>query len=211
MNVDRVSQALARSRQLLASYGVVGAIDMALNVLTTKLRFWNARVVRRPVYIRGRRWIKVGKGFTTGRALRMEAFPADSSDRTRIEIGEDVQLNDYVHIAAVDSVRIGNNVLIASKVFISDHNHGKYSGDDQHSPLLPPATRALHHDPVVIEDNVWIGEFVSILPGVRVGKGAIIGTMSVVSRDIPPYSIAVGCPARVIKRFNFCSQQWERV
>ena len=106
-------------RRLFASYGIFGVLDMMLSVVTTKMRFRNARIIRRPVYIRGKRWITVGKGFTTGRALRMEVFPADSCDRTRIEIGDHVQLNDYVHIAAVDYVHIGNHVLIASKVFIS--------------------------------------------------------------------------------------------
>ena len=65
--------------------------------------------------------------------------------------------------------------------------------------------------PVFIEDNVWIGEFVSVLPGVRIGEGSVIGTMSVVTHDIPPFSIAVGSPARVIKRFNFATSCWERV
>jgi lipopolysaccharide O-acetyltransferase len=199
------------SRGLFASYGIFGVLDMALCVVTTKMRFRNARIVRRPAFIRGKQWIKVGDGFTTGRALRMEAFPADSSDRIRIEIGDHVQLNDYVHIAAVDYVYIGNDVLIASKVFISDHNHGSYSGKEQDSPLVPPVARVLHSNPVVIEDNVWIGEFVSILPGVRIGEGSIIGTMSVVTRNIPPFCIAVGSPARVIKQFNFGSKCWERV
>jgi lipopolysaccharide O-acetyltransferase len=196
---------------ILASYGFFGMLDMAFCVLTTKLRFPNARLVRRPAYIRGKRWIRVGAGFTTGRALRMEAFPAGRSSRIRIDIGHHVQLNDNVHIAAVDRVQIGNHVLIASKVFISDHNHGAYSGAGQQSPLVPPAERVLDARPVSIEDNVWIGEFVSVLPGVRIGQGSVIGTMSVVTRDIPPFSIAVGSPARVIKQFNFATNCWERV
>jgi acetyltransferase-like isoleucine patch superfamily enzyme len=167
MHTVSLRRFLNAARGFFVSYGIFGALDMAFCVLITKMRFRNARIVRRPVYIRGRRWIKIGYGFTTGRALRMEAFPADSSNRIRIEIGDHVQLNDYVHIAAIDYVHIGNHVLIASKVFISDHNHGKYSGEGQESPLVPPVTRALHSKPVVIEDNVWIGEFVSILPGVR--------------------------------------------
>jgi acetyltransferase-like isoleucine patch superfamily enzyme len=210
MYIAGLKRLLNVSRRFLASYGIFGVLDIALSLVTTKVRFRNARIIRRPVYIRGKRWIKVGNGFTTGRALRMEAFPADSSDRVRIEIGDHVQLNDYVHITAVDHVQIGNHVLIASKVFISDHNHGKYSGEGQDSPLIPPAARALFFKPVVIEDNVWIGEFVSILPGVRIGEGSIIGTMSVVTRDIPPFSIAVGSPAEVIKQFNFTNNCWER-
>jgi lipopolysaccharide O-acetyltransferase len=58
---------------------------------------------------------------------------------------------------------------------------------------------------------VWLGEHVSVLPGVTIGKGCIIGANSVVAKDIPDYCIAVGCPARVIKRFSFASNRWERI
>jgi len=128
-----------------------------------------------------------------------------------LKIGDNVEINDYVHIAAVLNIEIGNHVLIASKVFITDHNHGNYTGDDQSHPMEPPKDRKLAAKPVKIEDNVWIGEYVTILPGVTVGKGSIIGTSSVVTRDIPPYTIAVGIPAKVIKRYNEQKGIWEPV
>ena len=61
---------------------------------------------------------------------------------------------------------------------------------------------------ISIEDGVWIGNNVLIMPGVKIGKKAIIGAGSVVTRDVPPYTIAVGNPARVIKQFNMEKQQW---
>jgi lipopolysaccharide O-acetyltransferase len=123
-----------------------------------------------------------------------------------------VQVNDYVHIGAINSVKIGNNVLIASKVFISDHNHGFYGLNDRHdSPLSVPKDRELSFSSVVIEDNVWLGEFVAVLPGVTIGKGSIIGSMSVVSKNIPEFSIAVGSPAKVIKKYNFETSKWQSV
>ena len=210
MNKISLNKLASKIRGYSSSYGTIGMLDMLFCILTTKVLFRNARLVRRPAYIRGKRWIKVGDGFTTGRGLRMEVFPDDPCDRLRIQIGDHVQVNDYVHIASINSIIIGNYVLIASKVFISDHNHGKYSGVGQESPLTPPAERALHSNPVIIEDNVWIGESVSILPGVRIGKGSIIGTMAVVTHDIPPFSIAVGTPAAVIKHFNFERNSWEQ-
>ena len=60
----------------------------------------------------------------------------------------------------------------------------------------------------MLNSNVWIGEFVSILPGVTIGMGSIIGTMSVVTKSIPPYSIAVGSPAKVIKVYDFENKKW---
>jgi lipopolysaccharide O-acetyltransferase len=68
----------------------------------------------------------------------------------------------------------------------------------------------LYSSPVIIEENVWIGEYVSILPGVTIGRGSIIGSMSVVNKNIPAFCIAVGAPAKVIKRYNFTTNKWEK-
>lgn len=142
----------------------------------------------------------------------MDVFPQRATTVPILRIGSGVQMNDYVHIAVAQSVIIGDRVLIASKVFISDHNHGNYSGHEQQdNPLTPPADRNLFCAPVVIEDDVWIGEFVAVLPGVTIGKGSIIGTHSTVTKSIPPYSIAVGSPARVMKQYSFDTKTWCRV
>ena len=160
--------------------------------------------------IRGRRWMDLGHGLTTGTGVRLDAEPQHADAPVLLTIGSDVKMNDNVHIGAAHSIRIGDRVLLASKVFITDHNHGRYSGDEPHSdPRVPPSQRPLIVAPVVIEDDVWVGEFVAILPGTTIGKGSIIGSMSVVTRDIPAYSIAVGSPARVIKRYNFETAMWE--
>ncbi len=156
--------------------------------------------------------MEVGAGFTSGPGLRLDAFPVAPGSGPVLRIGRNVQVNDYVHIGAVHSVTIGDRVLIASKVFITDHNHGYTKGPAPHdSPDVPPIERRLAFAEVVIEDDVWIGEFVSVLPGVRIGKGAIVGTMSVVSRDVEPYTLVAGSPARVLKRFDFGSSTWEKV
>jgi len=152
----------------------------------------------------------LGKRLTTGVGCRLDAFPHEQ--KIVLHVGNDVQINDYVHIAAIESITIKDRVLIASKVFITDHNHGSHGADNIHtSPLIPPIDRALFSSPVMIEEDVWIGEFVSILPGVTIGKGSIIGTMSVVTKDIPPYSIAVGAPAKVVKNYNFEKCEWVKI
>lgn len=210
LNEDVVSGSPAGAGELFARYGVRGLLRLLIDVIFTKAFVSRrARLVRRPAYIRGARFIDFGRNLTTGVALRLDAFPLRPERGACLKFGDRVQLNDYVHIAAVDEVRIGNDVLIASKVFITDHNHGVYSGDGpHHDPEVPPALRTLVSKPVTIEDNVWIGEFVSVLPGVTIGRGAVIGTMSVVNRDIPPYTIAVGVPARVIRSFDPASGKW---
>lgn len=197
---------------LVETYGVCGIISLFKDICLTKLLYPQARLMRRPIYLRGRKWMKIGKGFTCGRGLRMEVFPQAQPKGFLLSIGNNVQINDYVHIAVAQSVIIGDRVLIASKVYISDHDHGSYRGNGpQDSPLTPPSERKLRCSPVVIEDDVWIGEFVAVLPGVTIGKGSIIGTHSTVTKSIPAFSIAVGSPARVIKQYNFETKTWERV
>ena len=164
--------------------------------------------------ILGLQHMSIGTSFRAGIFLRLEACENYETQTftPRIVIKDNVELNDFVHIGAANYVEIGNNVLMASKVYISDHNHGFYSGDEQSDPEMPPSRRLLDaHRKVIIGDNVWLGEFVSVLPGVTIGKGSIIGANSVVSRDIPPYSIAVGTPARVVKQYDPVGKRWESV
>jgi lipopolysaccharide O-acetyltransferase len=210
--MDRIRSRWKRLTRILESYGVLGLLFLGVNVLYTRLRFRHARLIRRPIYIRGRQYIDFGRRLTTGRGCRIDAFSSKAYQKPLIRFGSDVQINDYVHIAAVESVTICNHVLIASKVFISDHNHGVYSGDGLHSsPDTAPTSRPLSSAPVVIEENVWIGESASILHGVTIGRGTIIGANSVVNRSLPAYCIAAGAPARIVKIYNFATGRWVRV
>lgn len=164
--------------------------------------------------ITGLAHIKFGDNFVAGEHLRIEAVSEyyGSVYSPEIVIKDNVILNDFVHIGAVNYVEIGNNVLMASKIYISDHNHGNYNGLFQSSPATKPSTRPLNsNSKVIIGDNVWIGEFVTILSGVTIGAGSIVGSNSVVSKNIPANSIAVGSPARVVKNFDFEVNEWIKV
>jgi acetyltransferase-like isoleucine patch superfamily enzyme len=198
---------------MITIYGFLGTIKMVLYYINTKLFFQNSRLIRLPIDIRNKKNIDFGKQLTTGHGCRIEAYPLDKNSKTKtLVFGSNIQINDYVHITAMESVKIGNNVLMASKIYISDCSHGSYSGNDNDSnPESVPQERPLFSKPVVIEDNVWLGEFVSVLPGVTIGKGSIIGANSVVSRDIPPNVIAVGSPAKPMKKFNFENNIWEKI
>lgn len=189
-------------------YGLLGCIRLLLSTLYTKLFYPKARLIRLPFDIRNTQLIDLGHNLTTGFGCRIEVHPVDKKKGKCLIFGQNVQLNDYVHIAAGENVTIGNDVLIASRVYISDLNHGSYSGDIQDSPLTKPNDRPLSTKPVYIKDNVWIGESVCILPGVTIGRGCIIGAMSVVTKSIPDYCIAVGVPAKVVKRFDFKENVW---
>ena len=196
---------------MIKKYGVIGTLKLLVSLIYTKLFFNNARLIRLPFDIRNKRYIKIGDQFTTGFGCRIEAFPLNESKEICLTIGKNVEINDYVHIAAVKSVTIGDNVLMASKIYISDCLHGSYTGDENdNNPNIPPNERPLSAKEVIIKDNVWLGEFVTVLPGVSIGKGTIVGSNSVVSKSLPDYVIAVGIPAKPIKFFNFKSQRWEK-
>ena len=160
--------------------------------------------------------MRIGKGFTAGRGLWMEAVTDYSAAgqvfSPKLIIGDRGSVGEYVHIGCNHRIVIGDDVLMGSKIYITDHNHGVYRGDTLESPDIPPADRRLtENESVQIGDRCWIGEFVTILPGVTIGEGCIIGSHSTVTHDIPANSIAVGSPARVVKQWNEKEKKWLRV
>ena len=196
---------------MLNIYGKLGLLTLALHWLYTRIRFPKARLVRFPIHIRGRYAMSLGARLTTGRHVRLDAFPI-KANHTVLIIGNDVQLNDSVHIGAAESVEIGDYTLIASRVFITDHSHGVYDRYDIGSrPEVIPLERPIIAKPVLIGRNVWVGEQVCILPGVTIGDGAVIGAGSVVTRDIPARCVAAGNPARVIRQWDDASHEWRRI
>lgn len=174
--------------------------------LMTKIFFNKARLVRRPVYIRGRKSLVGGQKLTTGRFCRFDLI----GSKKTLYIGNNCEFGDMTHIVAHENVKIGNNVLIASKCFISDTNHGEYY-EGESAPDTTPNSRELITHPVTIGNNVWIGENVVILAGSSIGDGCIIGANSLVKGEIPKGSIAVGNPARVVKKWDWEARVWKKV
>lgn len=163
--------------------------------------------------VRGAKCIVFGRDFSAYRNLWLEAVHSYRGQRfaPRIEIGDSVHLSDGVHITCVERIVIKKNVLMGSRIYISDHNHGCYKGAEQSQPGEPPAWRQLGGGgPVEIGENVWIGDNVVIVGPATIGDAAIIGANSIVRGNVPPQTIVAGAPARVIKRFNHQTRCWER-
>ena len=173
------------------------------SLILTKLFYRPARLVRRPVYIRGRKGMSFKEGFTTGYRCRIDIF---GNENTKLVIGKNCKIGDNVHFVASEKVIIGDDCLFASNIFVSDTNHGGCN----ELPTIPPDERKLTSNPVEIGNNVWVGEGVAVLPGAKIGDGCIIGAHSVVKGTIPAYTIAVGSPAKVVKKYNFEINEWER-
>lgn len=159
----------------------------------------NGLHIEYPAVIHGARHMKIGKNFNSFARLRMEAFNRhqDTDYTPSIIIGDNVSINYDCHIGCVNRVEIGNNVLMASRIFIADHSHGEINAEALQTP--PSLRTVVSKGPVIIGDNVWIGEGVAIMPNVTIGANAIIGANSVVTVSIPPNAVAAGIPARVIK------------
>lgn len=152
-----------------------------------------------PLFLNGGKYITIGNNFSILKGGRIEAIDRYGNEifNPDIIIGDNVVINSDCHIAAINKIKIGNNVVMASRVYISDHSHGKLTTEDLQ---IPVAERPLFSKGnIYIEDNVWIREGVAILPNVRIGENSVIGANSVVTKDIPANSIAAGVPCRVLK------------
>lgn len=192
----------------LQRYGFWGSLRLIRDVLLSKCISSDVRLVRYPYYFRGQSFIEFGKGFTSGVGLRIDAF---GSKPKQVIFGKNVALGDYVHIGALESVTIGDNVLMASKIYISDHDHGIYTGQNTSPAGQIQSEKLLQISPVVIGNNVWLGENVCVLKGVHIGENSIIGASSVVTKSIPANSIAVGTPAKVVKQYDSSLKEWVSV
>lgn len=149
--------------------------------------------------LRGARYIKIGSGTSVGRYSVLTCWDAyrGKSYSPSILIGDNVSIGEYSHITSTNSIVIGSNVLTGRRVTITDNSHGDNTWQDL---SIPPSERNLFSKgSVVIEDNVWIGDKVSIMPGVTIGEGCVIAANSVVTKSVPSYSVVGGIPAKVIK------------
>lgn len=162
---------------------------------------------------------KRGKGAVVRWRTRMDVFPFNNfvlgtrsviEDFSTINNGVgDVVIGDRSIVGLgntiIGPVQIGNDVMLAQNIVVSGMNHG------YEDISLPPSRQKDICKQIVIGDNVWIGANSVITIGVQIGKHSIIGAGSVVTKDIPAFSVAVGNPAKVIKQYNFSSQAWEKV
>lgn len=152
-----------------------------------------------PHQLMGEKYISIGKGTTINKGCILTAWDkyGEQTFTPSIKIGDNCCIGEYAHITACKEIIIGNNVLTGRRIYISDNAHGNSLKEEIE---IPPIKRPLYvKGSVVIEDNVWIGERVCILSGVRIGKGAIVAANAVVTKNVPPGCVVGGVPARIIK------------
>lgn len=169
-------------------YGLFTAFWILFCFIFTKIFFRTAKIIRLPIFIRNYGSFEFGKSFTTGVFNRIDVFKKGT-----LVIGDRVQINDNCHIACAQRIVIGDDVLIASRVFISDHDH-------KIGPLNSNlAGTGLETSSISIGDFSWLGENVVVLKGVEIGRNVIVGANAVVTSSVPDNAIVAGVPAKVIR------------
>lgn len=122
----------------------------------------------------------------------------DSIPEPHITIGNRCCFGAFNHITCTNSITIGDNLLTGKWVTITDNSHG--SMDIQQLKDSPITRPIISKGPIYIGKNVWIGEKATILPGVTIGDGSVIAANAVVNKDVPPYTLVAGVPAKIISR-----------
>jgi acetyltransferase-like isoleucine patch superfamily enzyme len=157
-----------------------------------------------PCLLENPRHIEIGAGVVIREHGWLAALPQPGGDPPRLTIGEGTYLGRSAHIISVRSIEIGPRVLIADKVYLADNTHGY---EDITTPVMDQPV--VFAGEVSIGEGSWIGENVCII-GARIGTHCVIGANSVVQRDIPDRSVAVGAPARIVKRYDAGRGAWRR-
>lgn len=163
-------------------------------------------IIYSPNLIKGAGYIEIGDYVRIYKGLRIETVNQEENlNRKKIFIGNHVAIGQYAHIISKAKVTIDNYALLADRVFITDCEHNYC---DVEKPVMYQGTRVIKE--ITIGEGSWIGENVCIL-GANVGKQTVIGANSVVTKDIPDYCIAVGTPAKVIKKYDKENREWKVV
>lgn len=167
---------------------------------------WSSEIIN-PLRIDGAKNIFIGNRVHIQYKSWIAATRIVSSNKCRpsLIIEDGCTIGHFNHIYSTKKIVLHKDVLTADKVYISDNMHGY---EDISSAILrqPIVQRNI----VEIGEGTWLGENVCVI-GAKVGKHCVIGANSVVTHDIPDYSVAVGCPARVIKRYDFGIKKWVKV
>lgn len=168
-------------------------------------RVGRGAVLYRPEILdRNTKNVFVGNDTTILTASRIQLYPIGGK-MPRIVFGDRCYIGYHNTFLAAADIIIGDEVLMASNILISSENHST----DPESPT-PYMDQPLKAAPVRIGDGTWLGERVMVMPGVTIGKRCVIGGGSIVTKDVPDYSIAVGSPAHVVKTYDFERHEWLR-
>ncbi|WP_343616097.1 acyltransferase [Flavobacterium sp.] len=157
-----------------------------------------------PLKIDGKENISIGTKVIVQYKTWLAAVPLTGTSSCDLIIGDGSCIGNFNHIYATNSIIIGKDVLTADRVYISDNLH---SYEDITLPIINQPIKQI--SAVSIGDGSWLGENVCVI-GAKIGKNCVVGANSVVTKDIPDYSVVVGAPARIIKRYCTDLKKWRK-
>ncbi|MEU4371848.1 acyltransferase [Pseudonocardia alni] len=170
----------------------VAGLILTLGIRRGFRSFGSGSRITPPLRLWGASGISVGSATIIGDNCWLNCVPAAGGAReSRIVIGDGVWMSGFCTIASAAHVEIGDHTILARGVLITDHAHARGPG----GRVQRASTEGR---PVLIGAGVWIGQGACVMPGVRIGDGAIVGANSVVTRDVPPGTVVVGSPARPV-------------
>ena len=156
-------------------------------------------------------YISIGDSVNIGSFCRITVstefggYKVKSDNKIKIELGDNIDIGNNSFISANNHIEIGNHVIMSSYVFITDHDHG--FSDFSKNLHQQPLSEGGH---VKIGDNVFLGTKCSILKNVTIGERSVIAANTVVTKDVPAYSIVAGNPGKIISQYNFETKKWEK-
>lgn len=153
-------------------------------------------------FLKGCNYFNIGKGSSFGKFVVLTAWEYYEGDcfSPHINIGQNCNFGDFLHLTCINKIIIGDNCLTGRWVTISDNNHGRTDEIDIRE--APIKRKLASKGPIIIGNNVWIGDKATILGGVTIGDSVVIAANSVVTKDIPSYSVVGGNPAKIIKKIS---------
>lgn len=142
------------------------------------------------------RYITIGKNVSILKNCVLECSSSNNSIPEMV-LGNDISIGEYSHISCAHRIVIGDGLLTGRFVLITDNAHGRNTESEL---MVNPLARKIYSPgAITIGRNVWIGDKATVLPNVTIGDGAIIAANAVVAKDVPPYAVVAGCPAKVVK------------
>lgn len=158
-----------------------------------------------PLRIQGPQYISIGNNVIINQRAWLASLPIAGEKDANLIFGDGCVIGDYNHIWCSHSITFEKNVLTANHVYVSDNLH-EYVNIS--TPIVKQPIKQLKS--VVIGEGSWLGENVCVI-GACIGRHCVIGANSVVTHDIPDYCVAVGAPAKVVKRYDFETYQWIKI
>ena len=151
----------------------------------------------------GKNYIEIGDYTKIGGHAVLTAWDKAKGElfNPSIVIGSSCNIGEYCHITSINKVVIGDGVLTGRWVTITDNSHGNTTYDDLQRP--PLKRKVVSKGPIIIGNNVWIGDKATILPNVSIGDGVVVAANTVVTKDVPSYCIVAGNPGVIIKKINY--------